>query len=287
MAAPVKTETVRPPDGHASLERDTRIEDLLLAGLDHYFAGEHELAINVWTRVLFFDRAHARARAYIERARSALAERQRESDELLHQGMAAFHRGEGGAARDLLTSAIERGGNQDVAQAFLDRLDRLQGTPAPSDASWSSEPARQRPEAMPQGEAPIRLRKRPVRVWPLLALALLSGAAMFGAASRDLLEPLLRIDWIWRQPPAAQVAPTRDEPLPVPRAAELSLGKARAFFAVGRLPDGLRALDAVRPADPVFPEAERLRAQIQQALMQSARPDTDQGAPTPAAIPVR
>src|SRR5436190_17816616 len=57
---------------------DSRIEELLLAGLDHYFNGQPEQAINVWTRVLFLDRAHARARAYIERARTAIAERQRE-----------------------------------------------------------------------------------------------------------------------------------------------------------------------------------------------------------------
>src|SRR4051812_3347637 len=61
----------------------SRIEELLLAGLDHYFNGQHELAISVWTRVLFLDRSHARARAYIERARSAIAERQREGEELL------------------------------------------------------------------------------------------------------------------------------------------------------------------------------------------------------------
>ncbi|MBE3098611.1 MAG: hypothetical protein IMZ44_15960, partial [Planctomycetes bacterium] len=72
------------PDGISEIERDTRIETLLLCGLDHYFAGDHERAISVWTRVLFLDRGHARARAYIERARSAVAERQRESDELLH-----------------------------------------------------------------------------------------------------------------------------------------------------------------------------------------------------------
>lgn len=60
--------------------RDTRVEQLLLAGLDRYFAGELERAIQVWSRVFFLDRGHARARAYIERARGALAERQREAE---------------------------------------------------------------------------------------------------------------------------------------------------------------------------------------------------------------
>src|SRR3954471_15166136 len=108
--------------------RETRIEELLLAGLDHYFSGQHELAISVWTRVLFLDRSHARARAYIERARGAIAERQREGEELLQTGTAAFQRGDAEGARRLLTSAVERGAPPDEALAMLDRLARL--TPA-------------------------------------------------------------------------------------------------------------------------------------------------------------
>ena len=42
-----------------------RVERLLLAGLDHYFSGQYEHAINIWTRVAFLDRKNNRARAYI------------------------------------------------------------------------------------------------------------------------------------------------------------------------------------------------------------------------------
>ena len=59
--------------------------------------------------MLFLNHGHARARAYMERARSAIAERQRESEELLHTGIAAFGRGDVVAARRLLMSAVERG----------------------------------------------------------------------------------------------------------------------------------------------------------------------------------
>src|SRR4051812_19259851 len=111
---------------------ESRIEELLLAGLDHYFSGQHELAINVWTRVLFLDRSHARARAYIERARTAIAERQREGDELLHAGLAAFSRGEAVDARRLLTSAVERGARPEEAMAVLERLDRVAPVPTPA-----------------------------------------------------------------------------------------------------------------------------------------------------------
>jgi len=105
---------------------DAKIEQLLLVGLDHYFAGRYEQAIDVWTRAFFFDRDHPRARAYIERARSALAERQRESEELLQQGVAAFHRGDAAEARRLLTAAIDGGAPSEEALAVLGRLDRLE-----------------------------------------------------------------------------------------------------------------------------------------------------------------
>ena len=97
-----------PNDAGSASDRDAKIEQLLLVGLDHYFAAHYEHAINVWTRALFLDRSHARARAYIERARSALAERQRESEELLQNGVAAFSRGDGDEARRLLQAAIDR-----------------------------------------------------------------------------------------------------------------------------------------------------------------------------------
>ena len=113
-------------------ERAARIEQLLLSGLDHYFGGNYEQAINVWTRVAFLERGHGRARAYIERARSALAERQRESEESLHQGIAAYQAGDLQRARVLLTQAVEQGGANELALVFLQRLGRLDSVPPSS-----------------------------------------------------------------------------------------------------------------------------------------------------------
>src|SRR5260370_42517942 len=112
-------------DSASEADREAKVEQLLLVGLDHYFAAQYEQAINVWTRALFLDRNHARARAYIERARSALAERQRESEELLQNGVAAFERGEGSEARRLLQAAIEGGAPPEEGLAVLERRNRL------------------------------------------------------------------------------------------------------------------------------------------------------------------
>src|SRR5436190_12108284 len=131
MSDPFRTDGSRTHDTASGSDRDAKIEQLLLIGLDHYFAGRYELAINVWTRALFLDRSHARARAYIDRARSAQAERQRESEELLQNGMAAFQRGDGDEARKLLQAAIDGGAPTEEALAVLERLNRLE-TAAPA-----------------------------------------------------------------------------------------------------------------------------------------------------------
>src|SRR5947207_15674306 len=107
MSDPFRTDGSRTHAPASGSDRAAKLEQLLLVGLDHYFAARYELAINVWTRALFLDRSHPRARAYIERARSTLAERQRESEELLQNGVAAFHRGDGEAARSRLQAAID------------------------------------------------------------------------------------------------------------------------------------------------------------------------------------
>src|SRR4051794_10131796 len=154
MSDPLRTDASR---AHADVtsepDRDGKIEQLLLIGLDHYFAARYELAINVWTRALFLDRSHARARAYIDRARSALAEQQRESEELLQNGVAAFERGEGDEARRLLQAAIDGGAPSEEALAVLDRLNRLEPTPAPAATPSSSPTRRDRVRQVADGAA--------------------------------------------------------------------------------------------------------------------------------------
>src|SRR5258706_7934976 len=146
MSDPLRTDPAHAPEPRADAERDAKIENLLLAGLDHYFSSDFAQAIDVWTRALFLDRNHARARAYIERARSALAEQQRESEELLHSGIAAFERGQIEAARQLLNAAVQRGGAHEVALAFLTRIDRISAAAA---AAGPSAPVAEKRQALP------------------------------------------------------------------------------------------------------------------------------------------
>ena len=258
---PLRTETPRTLDAASDADRDARIEQLLLAGLDHYFAAHYELAINVWTRALFFDRSHARARAYIERARSALAERQRQAEELLQSGTAAFRRGDSGEARRLLQAAIESGAPLEDAFPILERLNRMDTVPAaPPPARSQSD----RPVPAPQSTADAASRS-PGLAWSIITLIALVGIGAYAAiASSGDWRMLVGL----QSARSATLAPAaRDVVLALPQRGEMALMRARTLAAGGALHDALSALDGVRATDPQKPDADRLRADLQHELL--------------------
>ena len=236
-----------------------KIERLLLDGLDRYFSGAYDQAINVWTRVLFLDRAHPRARAYIERARAAQAEKQRESEELLQDGMAAFRRGEGAKARQLLQDALGRGAPSDQALAALERLNRIE------QGSARVAPARPGDHA----STPMFARdgdRRRVRASATARIALVASLVTAG-----LMVLSTRVTW---QSPFDRVVPSTAQQnqteallLPIPRRADQALTRGRMLADSGRLKDALAVLEQVRPTDSESDEAERLRVEIQRQLL--------------------
>jgi tetratricopeptide (TPR) repeat protein len=255
MSDPMSTNTVRAAEPHDEADREARIEELLLSGLDHYFGGQYDRAISVWTRIVFLDRHHDRARAYIERARSALAERQRESDECLHDGVIAYNAGEIDKARELLTRALEQG--SDAAGVFLDRLNRVGPVGLTADAHAEPKPAR---AAAGRRRMPMAPRRRD---WVAAGLAALVVAAMM------LLSGLPIGTWLSElevAAPTAALQPTVDEALPIVRSSEAALLRARTLHADGKLHDALRALERIGVGDPARADADRLRADIQRDL---------------------
>ncbi len=284
MSDPLRTDNSRALEAASDSDRDAKIEQLLLVGLDHYFSGEYERAINVWTRALFLDRSHAKARAYIERARSALAEQQRESEELLHRGVAAFERGEPNEARHLLHAALSRGAPSEEALVVLDRLDRMTpnlvgAIPALPVASGRSERTRVLPRA---GTSESTGGRSPL-LWTLALGTLVAAIAVVAPTVDWWLLPMTD------QPTASPIPiPAAEAGLPMPRRGELALDRARALSDSGHLHEALAALDGVKPTDQLRQEADQLRARIQRDLLAlasrgfaaSAEPD-DGGAPVP------
>jgi tetratricopeptide (TPR) repeat protein len=287
MSDPLRTDPARAADALSGLERDARIEQLLLQGLDAYFAGAYESAIHVWTRVLFLDRGHDRARAYIERARSAQAERQRESEELLHRGVAAFDRGETTSARSLLSAAASQGASPEVALSYLERLERLD---APARAASALAGPGDALHSAPRLPVPARDgAPRPWRFYGLAALSVIavSIAAWAGLVLFELADIRAALQ---RAPAATPIAPAAvEEAVPVPRPTEITLARARAQYRAGHVVEALRLLDTIRPFDPAEGEADRLRAEIQQALglvpASPAPASAPRGAPAGASLP--
>ncbi len=262
MSDPLRSDTARTPEPASKSERDAKIEQLLLAGLDHYFAGEYDQAINVWTRALFLDRSHAKARAYIERARSAQAERQRETDALLHDSAAALTRGDSSEARRLLRAAINHGGPSDEVMALLDRVDRADAG-AMADLPDSSAAPRLTLDA-PDGTRRSRAAWTAIAVSALVIVA--AGLFALGATRPEwaaLVERSLarRADRI--APPPAQPP---DLPAP-PRRSTAALDRARALMSSGRLRDAMALLQGIPDTASERAEADRVLSEIQRQLI--------------------
>jgi tetratricopeptide (TPR) repeat protein len=269
---------MRPAEALAGPERDARIEQLLLAGLDEYFAHRYEHAINLWTRVLFLDRQHDRARAYIERARRAQAERERESDAALHQAVDAFQAGDVARARALVGDALDRGASLDDADGMLERIERLSSTKVPrlsgsKMARFQSSRAagfsgNRAPASEGQVEQVGTSEARRGRGWSaaVLLMAAAVGVLVVGVWGVAVPEPAA---WPMFSTPSSAVRsiPWTPDPLPQAQASEYYLGRARVFSATGRLRDALSALDRIPTADPLRRDADQLRADVQRQLL--------------------
>ncbi len=240
----------------SDVERETRIEQLLVSGLDDYFAGRLEQAVNVWTRVLFLDRTNDRARAYIDRARRAQAERQRETEGLLHEGLQAFDDGDVERARRLLTAAADRGAPHEQTLPVLHRIGLLDFPPSgPAAAAVAPVLGRRRRAGVVEGDVPARLRLGPM----LVVVAAVCVAALV----------LTRTDAGTEAGTPVATFDTAASPLPVPTVSEAYLSRADAFFHAGKLADALATLDLVGPGDAHYREAQVLRGRVQQELLRA------------------
>ncbi|MEZ5318460.1 MAG: hypothetical protein R2752_13755 [Vicinamibacterales bacterium] len=251
--------------------RDGRVEALLVEGLDRYFAGRFEEAIHIWTRVLFLDRSHARARAYIDRARTAMAERQRRGDELLQASQEMLRQGRTAAARDLLSEAVATTGEDESVSAVRARLERLERAHAASVAAGAARTAPN--ESVPGWSWPRRRRAALLLILPIVA-GMLAIVAVSSPDARDLFGLTERTETL-----PAEAPPPR---LPVLTAADAALVRARTLYTRGRLAEALEALARVGAENPARPTADQLRVEIQQLLLATSRVGTssqDPGGP--------
>jgi tetratricopeptide (TPR) repeat protein len=250
-------------------DRDSRIESLLVEGLEHYFASRFEEAIHLWTRVLFLDRSHARARAYIDRARSAIAERQRRAEAMLQESDELLAQGQTAAARHLLAEAIATTGDDERAAALRSKLERLERAHAGSAVAA--------PHASTSAVAP-RWRAINDARFTLTAIGVAAVAVLI-IASVPNVQRWLGLSSGDRRLTAA-VERSR---LPVMSSGEVALVRARSLYNRGRLAEALQALERVSVDSPVRAAADQLRVEIQQILL-AGRPAASRPLPPAEAV---
>ncbi|MEO7192186.1 MAG: hypothetical protein ABI051_14135 [Vicinamibacterales bacterium] len=250
----------------AATDRDTRAEALLVSGLDRYFSGQFEEAIHLWTRVLFLDRSHARARAYIDRARNAIAERQRTADEMLHIANDLLDRGDLAEALRVLGRLDAAGGPDERAAELRARIERLQRARA-SDSGPSSVRTNAVLDAVPVA-TPITAGTLATRILAALTGGALLVVAGISPAARDVLGLTPAVTPL--------VMPNATASFPVLSSSDVGLVRARTLYSHGRLAEALQALDRVTDP-PSRALANQLRIEIQQQLL--ARTPTTPRAP--------
>ncbi len=249
------------PDTDAA--RDRQVESLLVEGLERYFSARYDEAIHLWTRVLFLDRSHPRARAYIDRARTALAERQRRSDELLDTSQRLLDRGRTVEARQVLGQAIAWTGDDERASALRAKLERVErahaaqpGARLPIGAAAETPPAWVWSRRSPA----VSVLAATVAAVVLLVVGITSPAVRQWMGFGSTTEPVVTAD----APPALPVLSTLD----------VAITRARSLYAAGHLTDALQILDRVSDTDAPPAAAEALRAQIERSLLSSGRAAT-------------
>ena len=240
--------------------QDSRVEDLLVEGLDRYFLGQYEDAIHLWTRVLVLDRSHTSARAYIDRARGAIVERQRRAEESLQHVTELLDQGRSAEARTQLQQAADILGEDERTAALRLRLERLErafggpprirAVPEPPVVRWGS----------------WLSDRLTFKTWLAAAVLVVATVVLTSSGVRARLGV---------GPESTVPAPTLSPgPVPVIGRAEVALVRARALYARGRLAEALDVLDRVEFEQITREESDRLRVDIQRLLLATASRST-------------
>ena len=280
----------------ASGEHSVRIEELLESGQAACDRGDYQAAIDAWSRIFLIDIDHQEAARRIEKARQLKAEREREVEEIFHEGVARFDSGAFDEAEAAFNQVLERSPGHMVALEHLERIrERQVGAPAaPATAAPSA--------ALRGGEIPVapaggaRAGARGSResvggdilVPPEPGESRSRGAeerATFAVSAKRNKAPargflwiggavlvlLLAGGWLLLRN-RASLFPNSQEPLQtaVPAAVD-SIARAKSLHAEGKTAVAIAQLRRLPPQEPQYAEAQSLIAQWE-ALIKPAEP---------------
>jgi tetratricopeptide (TPR) repeat protein len=141
--------------GGGDSESELRIQQLLDAGQAALDGGDPQAAIDAWSRIFLIDIDHQEAARRIEEARRLKAERDRQVEETLHDGLAALEGRDVMAARGAFQHVLELQPGHLKAREALHQIDEGGGWPAGgSAAAAAGATSRMAAPGSPGGAAP-------------------------------------------------------------------------------------------------------------------------------------
>lgn len=139
--------------GSGDEEGDRRIAELLDEGQKAFDRGDHQSAIDAWSRIFLIDIDHGEASRRIEEARRLKSEQERKVEEAFHDAARALEEGDTDGAEEKLRKVLEMSPGHVAAREQLDRLAAGEAPPPPPDPQpAAAEPATEEGEA----EEPLR-----------------------------------------------------------------------------------------------------------------------------------
>ena len=134
-----------------------RVQALLDEGQSAFDTGEYQNAIDSWSRIFLIDIDNQEAARRIEGARQLKAEKERETEELFHAGVARFDAGDWPAAREAFRQVLATQPSYVLAREYLDKINERE-------AGGGDVPRHDLPELAPlPGAAPAPAAAAPAR----------------------------------------------------------------------------------------------------------------------------
>jgi tetratricopeptide (TPR) repeat protein len=281
-------------EGAGGGENAGRIQELLAEGQRAFERGEHQGAIDAWSRIFLIDIDHHEAARRIEEARRLKAEREREVEELFHGGVAQFDAGDFANADRSFRRVLEISPGYLLAQEYLEKIaERQSGGPAaasvPPPAGRPAEGAADKARGARSGrEKPageILVPPEPGAAKPRAAREARTGPGYGVAAKKKrggpmpnflligggVLALLLAGGWFLLRNGASLFPNARDgREAAVPAAAD-PIARAKALHADGKTAIALAQLRRLPPQEPSYAEAQSLISQWE-ALVKPAEP---------------
>jgi hypothetical protein len=250
--------------------------DLLRQGDELYERGDYQQAIHVWTRILFLERGNPEARHRIDRAKEAVAERQRKLDAEIAEARGHFDAGDIEAARASVRSVLAADAGHGEARQLgtaIEILDRRSEAPREGDVP-AAEPAPFTKGVVikvPRGSRPALPRAIRPKAPRFKMVAFVVGALLTFAAPAFYLSA----NWesivsgeAFGHPPDLSTAVVPDRlAAPVPDLSRLRYYNGQRLFGEGRYREALVELRRVDRDSAIMAEARSLMLRIEDRLL--------------------